>query len=550
MADPAKFGHDRIGHLLEDELLMVPVFQRAYAWDEANVREFLEDLRKARADDREYFMGTVVLAEPSDVSPRKVIVDGQQRLATTAVLLIAVRDRLKELGQDADSEAVSSRFLRRYEISQKEEVTRLVLSPDDLPDYDCLVEGTDGRSDSMLSDAYKLCKDHVDELAPDAASVADLDKLIEQLSGSVQVLLAVASGIPEAYVIFETLNDRGADLTTADLLKNYLFSQAGAESIAYVQTVWVRIAAQFDKPADLVKFIRHEYSSRNGRVTSRQLYRALQDSIGGGSKNTKAYIKQLEETLGVFAALRDPDHSRWSGLSFDVRDSLLAFRRFGFESSTPLLLAAFREWSDTKAARLLNRVAGWSIRAMVAGKLGGGSSEEAFCSAALAVADGSATNQTAVGKVMASFVPTDAEFKAAFRAFGPISTSKAKYLLGVLEKERHAKKSQGNLAYDWSSKGVTIEHLIPASATKTGFGSAADFERFEELRDRLWNFALLERGLNKKAGSMPFAKKKHLYVESAFPMTRELADRSGFGVDDAEKRSIELASLAVQAWKR
>ena len=43
-------------------------------------------------------------------------------------------------------------------------------------------------------------------------------------------------------------------------------------------------------------------------------------------------------------------------------------------------------------------------------------------------------------------VPTDAEFKAAFRAFGPISTSKAKYLLGVLEKERHAKKSQGNLA--------------------------------------------------------------------------------------------------------
>ena len=361
MADPAKFGHDRIGHLLEDELLMVPSFQRAYAWEETNVGQFLDDLRKARADDREYFMGTVVLAEPADMSPRKVIVDGQQRLATTAVLLIAVRNRLKELGHDADSDAVSSRFLRRYEISQKEEVTRLVLSPDDLPDYDCLVDEDGHLSDSMLSAAYRLCKEHVDELAPMySASVADLDKLIEQLSGSVQILLAVASGIPEAYVIFETLNDRGADLTTADLLKNYLFSQAGPESISYVQTVWVRIAAQFDKPADLVKFIRYEYSSRNGKVTNRQLYRALQDSIGGGPKNTKAYIKALEETLGVFAALRDPDHSRWSSLSFDVRDALLAFRRFGFESSTPLLLAAFREWGDKKAARLLNKVTGWS----------------------------------------------------------------------------------------------------------------------------------------------------------------------------------------------
>lgn len=47
----------------------------------------------------------------------------------------------------------------------------------------------------------------------------------DQLENGVQVLIAVASSLPEAYVIFETLNDRGADLTTADLLKNYLFSE-------------------------------------------------------------------------------------------------------------------------------------------------------------------------------------------------------------------------------------------------------------------------------------------------------------------------------------
>jgi hypothetical protein len=171
MADPAKFGHDRIGHLLEDQLLTVPEFQRSYAWDETNVDQYLDDLAKARHSDREYFMGTVVLAE-ADSGLRKIIVDGQQRLATTAVLMIAIRDRLSELQHDADADAVNSRFLRRYEISQKEEVTRLVLSPDDLPDYDALVEGrVADLSTSLLAQAYLRCKAYVDELVPEASDV-------------------------------------------------------------------------------------------------------------------------------------------------------------------------------------------------------------------------------------------------------------------------------------------------------------------------------------------------------------------------------------------
>ena len=140
MADAARFGHDRIGHLLEDDLLTVPRFQREYAWDETNVSEFLDDLTRARADSLEYFLGTVVLADGGDLAPRKIIVDGQQRLATTALLLLAIRERLYELGQTADAESVGNRFLRRYEISAKAEVTRLVLSPKDTPNYDALID--------------------------------------------------------------------------------------------------------------------------------------------------------------------------------------------------------------------------------------------------------------------------------------------------------------------------------------------------------------------------------------------------------------------------
>ncbi len=187
-------------------------------------------------------------------------------------------------------------------------------------------------------------------------------------------------------------NDRGADLTTADLLKNYLFSQA-KQHFDYVQATWVKVGTAFDKPEDLVKFIRYEYASRHGRVTTRKLYKAIQEDIGSGPTNAKKYLKQLDDAREVYAAIRDPDHARWNILDFDVRDALLAYRRFGFESSMPLLIAAFEKWGDEKAARLLNKVAAWSVRALFAGRIGASLSEEAFGEAAKAVSAGQANNQ-------------------------------------------------------------------------------------------------------------------------------------------------------------
>ena len=95
MADTTQFGHDQLGHLLADYLLEVPRFQRSYSWDQGNVEEYLADLASARNKDVDYFMGTVVFASPDKEGGRKQIVDGQQRLATTAILITALRDQLR-----------------------------------------------------------------------------------------------------------------------------------------------------------------------------------------------------------------------------------------------------------------------------------------------------------------------------------------------------------------------------------------------------------------------------------------------------------------------
>jgi len=400
MADPAQFDHDRLGHLLADRLLKVPRFQRRYSWHTDEVDEYWSDIQRARGADNAYFMGTVVLASDGTTDNRQLIIDGQQRIITTAILFIAIRDRLKELDQPRAAQSVEDNHLSDYILTEEKTVPKLVISPQDHLPFSALLEGAGlsvGTKDLIVG-AYQLLKTRVVELAPTRADYRNLIELVAYLDNEVQILLAVASGLPEAYVIFETLNDRGADLTTADLLKNFLFSEAGSEAIDYAESAWTRLVARFDKADDFVKLLRYDYMSRRGRVTNRGLYKALQSDIGHGSQAIRNYLLRLEAAAAQYVALREPDDASWSSQAIEVKDSLLAFRRFGFESSTPLLLAAFATWSHSDATRFVDVVASWSIRACMGGTLGGGVAESVISEAAVAVTEGKATSAIDVSR--------------------------------------------------------------------------------------------------------------------------------------------------------
>ncbi|MGV7254591.1 DUF262 domain-containing protein [Mycobacterium kansasii] len=553
MADPAQFDHDRLGHLLSDTLLKVPRFQRRYSWLEEHVEQYWNDIERARGAGDAYFMGTVVLASDEDGGNRKLIIDGQQRITTTAVLFIAVRDRLRELRQERAAQSVEDTHLSDYVLTEEATVAKLALSPDDHPIFSTLLDGQpDGPlGDGRLSTCYQQLKGYIDELTPTESDYRRLIELVDYVDKQVQILLAVASGLPEAYVIFETLNDRGADLTTADLLKNYLFNQAGKTGISYAEASWTRISGQFDKPDELVKFLRYEYMSRKGHVTNRGLYKALQLHIGTGARSVRTYLEGLEKALQRYVALREPDDASWSPQAVEVKDSLLAFRRFGFEASTPLLLAAFGAWGHTDATRFVDIVANWSVRAWIAGTLGGGVAEKAFCDAAVAVAERNAKTADDVRTFMKPIVPDDARFKQSFVAYGNITTTRAKYLLARLERQYLSELGQQTDAMpDWSSKSVSVEHVFAKSTKRDCFESDEAFEQFSIIRDQLQNLALLERTLNAGLEDKLFKDKKMTYEKSAFALTRELGKLAEWNFDEANNRAEALADLAVRAWPR
>lgn len=550
MADPTQFNHDRLGHLLSDRLLKIPRFQRRYSWQDEHVAEFWADIQRARTSGHSYFMGTVVLTRDSDDPKRALIIDGQQRITTTAILFIAIRDRLAELGKEKLSQGVESDYLSNYVLTEEETIAKLILSPDDHVVFAALLESRSPENvKSLVYQTYLKFKANVAGLAPAEDDYKKLIDLVKYLEEDVQVLLAVAVNIAEAYVIFETLNDRGADLTTADLLKNYLFSEAGDSGIAHAESVWTRITGHFDKADDIVKFLRYEYMSRRGRVTNRGLYKALQSDIGRGSAAVRRYMEGLERSLGRYVALREPDDASWSSQAVEVKDSLLAFRRFGFESSMPLLLAAFDSWTHTEATRFVDIVAGWSVRAWIAGKIGGGESEGAFCAAATAVASGSARTAKDVRDYMTDLVPNDEQFRQQFIEYGAITTTRAKYLLARLERQRILRdEDQADAMPDWSSKSVTVEHIFPKSMKRAKFASDQEYGEFLGMKEKLQNLTLLERTLNNGLDDKPYVEKCATYTKSAFMLTREVGDLGVWDFPTASTRARELAELAVKAW--
>ena len=124
------FVSDGIGRVLSQNLLKVPANQRPYAWKDSHVRELLDDIKEAMTDESDqYFLGTVVLVESA--GERRLIADGQQRIATTSIILARCRDLLRAQGEEKDAESIEADFLKRYVRKSKENEFLLTMNIED-----------------------------------------------------------------------------------------------------------------------------------------------------------------------------------------------------------------------------------------------------------------------------------------------------------------------------------------------------------------------------------------------------------------------------------
>ena len=215
-------------------------YQREYRWGEKQVSELLDDLtgtfltsQKRHATSRDladhdrYFLGSIVITESKE---KRFITDGQQRLTTVTLLLIALYRRLP----DGPQRTALSQLIYSYHSG----TTSFNLDVDDRKK--CMNalfrEGSfehHEESDSVIRMVknYALIEEELNEALNDPRSRSDGDdpvsseSFIDWLIENVYLIEVTASSDADAYSIFETMNDRGLQLTPTELLKSYLLSR-------------------------------------------------------------------------------------------------------------------------------------------------------------------------------------------------------------------------------------------------------------------------------------------------------------------------------------
>ncbi|MGW6877590.1 GmrSD restriction endonuclease domain-containing protein [Streptomyces xanthophaeus] len=224
---------------------LLEYYQREYTWERRHVAELVTDLTNAFLHDwkadhdrqhyaayRPYFLGPFV-CHPTGL--KKNLVDGQQRFTTLHLLLIHIERLLKERGDDDTASMVGS-MVRRYAAGQHHYTIDVEERRDCL---EALRAGTDfdptGATVSVQN-LWQRAQDIADAL-PEALRDECLPTFADWLADRVYLVEISAADRDLGWEIFETMNDRGAGLTSLDLLKSFVLSRAGREQ-AQLNDAW------------------------------------------------------------------------------------------------------------------------------------------------------------------------------------------------------------------------------------------------------------------------------------------------------------------------
>ncbi|MDO4289698.1 MAG: DUF262 domain-containing protein [Eggerthellaceae bacterium] len=211
---------------------VIPAYQRKYSWSESQCEELWLDIMRAARDDRDHFMGVLVCAKggengdsthnaasASDRDIRIEIIDGQQRLTTLTLMLVALTRRLKHSGEPVDA-------LPR--------LPHLTLSPDDDDTLQAVL--TDAPLPAHASENIVRNLGFFSEKM--TAENFDAPAFRRSLARLFVIEVEVAS-TRQAQTIFEGLNSKGVPLTVADMVRNYLLlEESRAEQTRLYDEYW------------------------------------------------------------------------------------------------------------------------------------------------------------------------------------------------------------------------------------------------------------------------------------------------------------------------
>lgn len=542
----------------------VPPFQRDYSWDEEQWEELWTDIVGTLPPDGEpaHYMGYLVLQTSNNRTFE--VIDGQQRLTTLSLIVLAsmrLLNRFASEGDNAEANRMRVEQLRATYIGYLDPVTltphnKLELNRYNDPYYrDYLVTLRDrlpgrGFSASTLLmrrsfEWFEARLGHHVKDQPDRGKA--LAQLVDTMSDKLFFTVITVSDELNAYKVFETLNARGVRLSATDLLKNYLFSILARTSQAdyelkELERRWDSMVGRLGQES-FPDFLRMHWNSRHDFARQSELFKSIRGHIQS-PKEAFDLLREMDEDIDTYLALTQVEGSDWPGPWKALAGEL---RMFSVRQPYPMLMAARRRLSDSDFEGLLRATVVLAFRYNVIGGHHTGEQERTYNTAAIKLHRGEVKGLREVLEVLGPIYPSDRAFKADFAEKSMKTTQSrnakiVRYILANLERQ------SGGVEADTDALLYTIEHVLPQSP-EAGWDdfSGLDLDNFVY---RLGNMVMLEATKNREIQNKPYTDKKAVLLTSQFKLTRELAEENDeWTPERILARQEKLARMATTVWR-
>lgn len=543
-----------ISNVLKTRRFKVPAYQRSYAWETEHVVALLSDISDAiRNKENEYFLGSIVVTGP--VNQRYEVVDGQQRLTTVSLLIAAIKDIFQ---RDNDVEVVTSlksEFLASTDRKTKEKEPKLVLNEVDNELYQELIESIPNVDSNrfsrqshkrLLAAAGRIYEFIEDMCVKSKDAEEDLHAWLDYLETNLKVIFVTAPDDSNAFIIFETLNDRGLELAISDLLKNYLFYKSG-EKLEETKNRWLSMVAVLESASDdplIVTYLRHFAMSKYCLVREKELFGFIKRKITS-KKGALQFSSELCDTAKTYSALINTDHEFWSKYDSNVHESVATLNLLGMTQIRPLLLAILGKFDVNNVRKLFEKLVAVAVRFQIVGGVGGGTLEKIYSDTAKLVTE---EKLTTVADIIKAFktLPVDSAFEQAFAVAYISKQSLARYYLSSLE-EGIASGNSSELVPSKDTGRVNLEHVLPLTLNDEWQKTWSQDEA-RAFQRRLGNLALMSAKRNSVAGNEDFLTKKKEYKKSSFHFTKSLVSYNDWDQEAIVKRQEEMSKIAVKVW--
>lgn len=545
--DPEKPNVHEVFSITGGLRYIIPRYQRAYAWDKENGEKLWKDINNVLLNqDNDYFIGTMVLSQTEDSTNIEVI-DGQQRLTTLSLLLLSLYLHYAELDSSKASKHIL-KYLKIGDIDDEYEVLTLsrvnlslfseLLNINSIKEYKQYKEKkykNEIKSNKCIFDVLDYFIEEIEQgkISDHNLEMNRLNELLKIIRNNIFFLTLKVTDYAEASKLFEVLNNRGVDLTKADLIKNHLFAQAEKQSsLVTVEKNWNKLEDNIgiDKLEQFFRYFSLIYSKND------DMYVRMEETIHNKSALTVSNL--IVEHSDRYKVFLEPSYSS------DDKESLLyeELKILGVSQFYSFILATYDKFSFSEIINLLEYVLKFTFRySTICGK-NPNRLESLYAELAYKINDGKCTIDFIKEEIL-KLNPSEQEFKLFFLEKEFKSTKIPRYILGKIEES--ISTNEKTIDFD----AVHLEHIMPKKIDKWKTVNVKYEKLHQKYLHQIGNMTLLSEKINTSIKNDIFSRKIIKYKESEINIIKHITSFSDWDEKEINETAQYYFKCAEKIWK-